>query len=100
MTRKDSLLSAIQQILFREWDPIGVNDNELCGNEYDSYAATLWKYLREGADEFKIMTHLRQLQLTSMGLSHVDEEHDRRIARRLLSLIHSPNDYRGSASDQ
>lgn len=47
------LLEDVKDILFHEWDPIGVNDNPLCRNEYDSYATTIVRYLREGADEKK-----------------------------------------------
>jgi hypothetical protein len=81
------LLQSVRDILFLEWDPIGVNGNESCRDEYDSYAPTIYRYLREGADERKLAGHLRQLAQVSMGLSVIDEELHRRVARRLLLLV-------------
>lgn len=87
MPEPNQLLLAVCEMLFREWDPIGVNGNELCRDEYDSYAPTICRLLREGADEYKLANHLSQLQRVSMGISIIDEELHRRAARRLLSLV-------------
>jgi hypothetical protein len=87
MTKRDTLLLAVQEVLFREWDPIGVNDNQLCQDEYDSYAPTICRWLLEGVDEHKLTRHLSQLQRVSMGMSAIDEEVQRRVARRLLELV-------------
>lgn len=81
------LLQAVRDVLFNEWDLIGVNDNSLCRNEYDSYAPTICRLIREGADPRKIANHLEQLQTSSMGLSRIDSERDIRVARRLISLV-------------
>ena len=59
----------MQEVLFRQWDPIGVNGNELCRDEYDSYAPTICRWLREGTDEHKLACHLSRLQRDSMGMS-------------------------------
>ena len=87
MAKPDSLLTAIQEVLFRDWDPIGVNDNELCKDEYDSYAGTICRWLREGADEYKLASHLSELQRVSMGISSIDEDVNRDVAKRLLALV-------------
>jgi hypothetical protein len=91
MAKADSLLCAVQEVLFREWDPIGVNANELCVDEYDSYAPTICRYLRDGVDEYKLAAHLSQLQQVGMGLSRVDEGLNRNVARRLLGLLDGRN---------
>lgn len=83
--KKNELLQAVRRILFTEWDPIGVNDNPLCEDEYDSYAPAICRLLCEGADASKVVLHLSRLQKDSMGLT-ATEAHNRRIARRLLSL--------------
>lgn len=90
MPKRDRLLRMVQEILFREWDPIGVKSNELCRDEYDSYAPTICRWLREGVDEYKLANHLSQLQRGSMGMSIIDEELHRRIAHRLISLVNRP----------
>lgn len=86
VAKPDPLLVAIQEVLFREWDPIGVNDNELCRDEYDSYAPAICRWLREGVDEHRLAAHLSELQRVSMEMSVIDEELHRRVARRLLEL--------------
>ena len=87
MPKVEKLLLSIREILLQEWDPLGVNDNESCRNEYDSYAPTVCRYLREGADEYKLAAHLCEIQRVSMGMSVSNEDLNRRVARRLLSLM-------------
>jgi len=87
MAFPDLLLLAVQELLFREWDPIGVNSNELCRDEYDSYAPVICQWLREGVDQFKLANYLSQLQRVSMGMSIINEDLHRRVARRLLELV-------------
>jgi hypothetical protein len=87
MSRPDRLLFAVRDILLHEWDPIGVNDEELCLDEYDSYAPAICRWLREGVDEHRLSNHLGELQRVSMGLSSIDEGLNRRVARRLLGLL-------------
>ena len=81
------LWQAVKEILFREWDPIGVNSNPARSDEYDSYASGIVRLLQAEADEYKIAEHLRSLQRVSMGMSSANEERDRGIARRLISLV-------------
>jgi hypothetical protein len=77
----------VQEVLFREWDPIGVNNNELCKDEYDSYAGTICQWLQQGVDEYKLASHLSEIQRINMGLSSIDEDANRKIAKRLLALV-------------
>ena len=86
MKRRD-LLQAVSEVLFYEWDPIGINDKPLCRGEYDSYAPSICRLLSEGADAHKIARHLEQLQRSSMGLSEIDLDRDAQVARRLISLV-------------
>jgi hypothetical protein len=86
MAKPNRLLLAIQEVLIREWDPLGVKVNEHCRNEYDSYASSLFRSLRSGADEIKIAAQLGLFQRSSMGLSVLHEELDREVARRLVAL--------------
>ena len=87
MAKSDLLLLGVQEVLFREWDPIGVHGEESCRSEYDSYAPTICRWLRDGVDEFKLANHLSQLQRVSMGLPILDEQLHRRVALRLLELV-------------
>lgn len=87
MSRIDALTVAVQEIPFREWDPLGINHFENCPDEYDSYAPSVCLWLREGIDEFKLAERLSEFRTMSMGLSLTDDEQDRRIARMLLKLV-------------
>ena len=89
MRKQDQLILVVQEILFRDWDPIGVNHNKLCRDEYDSYAFTICRWLREGVDEHRLASHLRDIQQNSMGMSLIDEALHRRVARRLIELTES-----------
>ena len=90
------LYNAVREVLFHEWDPIGVNSHAT-DDEYDSYAPSLCSLLMQGADAVKIAARLDDWSRNAMGLSNVDPEHSRRIAHRLLSLA-EPTD--GGRKDQ
>lgn len=79
--------SAVSEILFIEWDPIGVNYTEACRDEYDGYVAGLARLLLDGADEVKVAGRLGEIARVSMGLTGTDEELHRRTARRLVGLV-------------
>lgn len=81
------LWQAVEEILFREWDPIGINSNPALSDEYDSYVSAIVRLLQAEADEYKIAERLCNLQRVSMGMSSANEERDREIARRLKSLV-------------
>jgi hypothetical protein len=85
--KKSRLLPLVKEILFREWDPIGVNDNEKCRDEYDNYATSVIQLLLAGDDEHKLTMRLSHYQRINMGMSVVDEERDRAVAKRLLALV-------------
>jgi hypothetical protein len=85
--KRKALLQSVKEALFREWDPIGLNSNPARSDEYDSYASEIVRLLQAEADEYKIAEHLRNLQRVNMGMSSTNEERDRGIARRLISLV-------------
>jgi hypothetical protein len=87
VAKASDLLPVVSDILFREWDPIGVNSNELCRDEYDAYVTGVVHWLLSGVDEYKLASRLSQIQRDSMGMSVIDEELHRRVARRLLGLL-------------
>jgi hypothetical protein len=80
-------MKPVREVLLREWDPIDVAHHPECFDEYDQYARTICRYLEEGIDEFKLAAYLAQVQTVGMGLSRVDEERNRLVARRLLALF-------------
>lgn len=87
MAKHEHLRRAVQEILFRKWDPIGVNDNENLCDEYNNYATTLARALAAGADAYKLLALLFRFQRESMGLSNIDEKRDRHVVQLLLDLV-------------
>ena len=79
-------LSRVCDVLFAEWDPIGVNAFAP-RDEYNSYAPELVGLIRTGMDERQVAAHPSEIARARMGLSHVDEARDRAVARRLIELV-------------
>lgn len=62
------LVATIDDILWRVWDPIGVNDVPAARDEYASYAPGILTLLRRGADDAEIIRHLQTIEAERMGL--------------------------------
>lgn len=62
------MLERLQQLLWEEWDPIGVNDMEDAMGEYDSYASTLVDMLNDGKTRHDILAFLELVETAYMGL--------------------------------
>jgi hypothetical protein len=82
-----NLYQKVCDLLFDEWDPIGVNALGGPRDEYDSYAAGLVRTILGGADLYRVTQYLGRAARVSMGLSHVDARRDQQVARRLIALI-------------
>ena len=63
------LLDQIKELLWTEWDPIGVNDSQAGTDEYDSYAIGVYRMLMEGRDHFAISRYLERRAVQDIGLS-------------------------------
>lgn len=79
------LIRLVHDILFREWDPLGVNADEGAFSEYSRYDVVLLQLLKRGADERRVAEHLLRIQENSLGISPPDPERDKVIALRLLT---------------
>jgi len=73
---------AIHDVLISEWDPIGVGDEPLAQDEYDSYIPVIYRLISEGVDDLTIARHLEQIETESMGLSPSGDR-NMQVARRL-----------------
>lgn len=79
------LVHLVHDILFREWDPLGVNDDEGAVREYSSYVVGIVQLLRRGADERRVAEHLSRIQENALGISPRDPDLDQVVAARLLA---------------
>lgn len=73
---------AINQILWRDWDPIGCGVPE---DEYQSYVWPVYKLLIEGKPREEIEAYLRWAADENITVS-VPEEKLRRVVDKLLAL--------------
>lgn len=74
----------IRDILFDEWDPIGINDSGP-RDEYDNYIGRVYRFLNEGKDVEFLAKHLLNLEVGSMHCT-TTEAHRKMVARRLLDI--------------
>jgi hypothetical protein len=79
------VMDSIRQVLFQEWDPIGVNDNERVSDEYDSCIAPVYRLLAEGASAQAIAECLFKLE-HDLGVPGKSRDHLLLVANRLRAL--------------
>ena len=85
-TQLSELLRRVCDVLFDEWDPIGVNAFAP-SDEYNSYALELVGLIRGGLDERQVAAYLGDIARVRMGLSHVDAARDQSVARHLIERV-------------
>jgi hypothetical protein len=74
----------LRQLLYWQWDPIGVNDGfPWSYDEYDSYAGPIATQLQDGANATDIARYLNEAA-SGMGLSGRSERGQAEIARRIV----------------
>ena len=87
MSETNQELRRIEEFL-REWDPIGVGADaaEEAGpsDEYDSYAPSLHRLLRQGCDAREMEEHLMEIEAKSMGLTPSADK-TRVVAQRIVA---------------
>jgi hypothetical protein len=62
------LLGAIDDILWNDWDPIGVNDIDEARDEYQSYTPLIFDLKCNGAGKEAIAKKLHEIETGAMGL--------------------------------
>lgn len=84
-TAEKKLYKRIAEILWEDWDPIGVNDGENdCDDEYDSYVPHIFRLVSEGKEPFRIAASLSSSVEQNMGLS-ANKQHDFNIASKIVA---------------
>jgi hypothetical protein len=85
--RAAEIQDSIRQILFRDWNPIGVSD--LPPDEYDAYIAPVYRILAGSRSEQELVEFLFRTARDTIGVACETDEHFeqlRPVARRLLEL--------------
>jgi hypothetical protein len=63
----------IRRVLMERWDPIAINDQPACWDEYDSYIGGALKLLSENGSDKDLAEYFRRIARERMGLAP-DEE--------------------------
>lgn len=77
---------SIRQILFWDWDPIGIAGEEWPKDEYDSYIAPVYRILIGTRSENELIHYLHTTASETIGVSSEDPETLRGVAKKLLLL--------------
>ena len=59
----------IDEVLFNEWDPIGVSDTPEARDEYQGYLPQVFSKAMSGESTQDIANYLREIETERMGLS-------------------------------
>ena len=78
------LYKDIDEILWNDWDPIGVND-DAPRDEYQSYTPAIFDLKIKEVDKEAIAQKLYEFETGRMGLGG-DIEHCRQIAEKIIDL--------------
>ena len=91
MTRPAVKLSALREIGWTFWDPIGLRalDSEWPADEYDRYLLVGFGMIQSGRSVDEVTAYLTEMASVNMGLSNVDGAAARTTAMRLSDLATS-----------
>jgi hypothetical protein len=83
-TEQTEIYKSIDEILWNDWDPIGVNDSAP-RDEYQSYTTAIFRLLIIGADKEAIAKRLYEIETVKIGVVG-SIEHYRQVADKIISL--------------
>jgi len=63
------VLERLKDLLWEEWDPIGVNETDCPRDEYDSYALKIHSMLMSNASREEVLSYLVWLRTDYIGIS-------------------------------
>ena len=84
--RAAEIQDSIRQVLFRDWDPIGVNDNPKLADEYDNYVGPVYRILAGSRSEDDLIGFLYRTEHDKIGMGCKSPDQLRPVARKLLAL--------------
>jgi hypothetical protein len=84
--RAAEIQDLIRQVLLRDWNPIGVNNDPELADEYDSYIAPVYRILVGGRSEDDLIELLYRAERDQIGMACESPEQLRPVAQKLLAL--------------
>lgn len=88
LSAKDaSAYEALDRLLFRQWDPIGIStDTECLEGEYRDYLPEFWRLVTSGSEADVISEYLAGAEKGQMEIE-TSPEHRLDIARKAIALL-------------
>jgi hypothetical protein len=84
LDQKD-IYKSIDDILWRDWDPLGVNDVEEVNDEYKGYTPQIFSLKIQGADREIIANKLFEIATDKIGVvGNID--HCRQVADKIINV--------------
>jgi hypothetical protein len=83
--RAKEIQDAIREVLYRDWDPIGVCDAGPA-DEYDSYIAPIYRLLVSKPNKKDVAAELGKLEAGPIGVGPAKEEALLPVAEKLLAI--------------
>jgi hypothetical protein len=80
-----NLYKHIDEILWNDWDPIGINDCEEARDEYTGYVFHMLRFKIQNANAEIIAQYLFKIETENMGLSG-NIENCRKVADKIINL--------------
>ena len=77
---------ALDRLLFRQWDPIGVYGNDGLEDEYRAYLPGFWELVRLGSPDAEVVEYLAIIERDRIEFETSDE-HRLDIARKAAALV-------------
>ena len=84
--RAREIQEQIRQVLFYDWDPIGVQETTEAQDEYDSYIGGVYRLLVSSAQDEELVEHLYRIERETMGLGPRDKSGLLPVVQRLRTL--------------
>jgi hypothetical protein len=84
--RAAEIQDLIRQVLLRDWNPIGVNNDPELADEYDSYIAPVYGILVGSRSEHDLIDLLYRAERDQIGAACESPEQLRPVAQTLLAL--------------
>lgn len=66
--RACEIQESIRNILLKTWDPLGVSDEPIAKDEYDSYIGPIYRLLASGGNVREVASLLAHIESQNMGL--------------------------------
>jgi hypothetical protein len=80
----ERVLDAMADMLFRDWNPLGLADEAAAGRQYEGCITSIALMLRHGASEDRLAAFLADAHRRRSSRP-VDRDRDRRVAARLVA---------------